>query len=78
MDRAALLNILTAGVGGLDRAATAAGVAMLHQRLFGASAALQQIASPQGGESIRDVYRKVIDSDAFRAAAGRIAASYAW
>ena len=78
MDRAALRDILTAGVAGLDEAATAAGIATLQERLFGASAALQQIAQPQPGESIRDVYQKVIDSDAFRAATGRIAASYAW
>ncbi len=47
------------------------------ERLFGPSAAVQQIAA-QPDESIRDVYRRIIDSDAFRAACGRIAASYAW
>jgi len=78
MDRAAILDILTAGLAGLDHPATAEDVAVLRERLFGASAALQQIAPPRPGESVRDVYRKVIDSDAFRAATGRIAASYAW
>ena len=78
IDRSLLLEILTDGLADLDRPATAAEIATLQQRLFGPSAALQQIARPRPGESIRDVYRKVIDSDAFRAATGRIAASYAW
>ena len=78
MDRSVLLEILTAGLTDPDRPAAAGDMETLQARLFGASAALQQVAPPQGGESIRDVYRKVIDSDAFRAATGRIAASYAW
>jgi FkbM family methyltransferase len=77
LNRAALLGPLTASLSDLDRPATAADTAAIHARLFGASPAVQQIA-PQGGESIRDVYRKIIDSDAFRAACGRIAASYSW
>jgi FkbM family methyltransferase len=78
MDRGALLNILSAGLSDPDRPATAGDTAMIQERLFGESAALQQITPVRPGESIREVYRKVIDSDAFRAAAGRIAASYAW
>jgi len=37
------------------------------------------IAAPQRStETIREAYRRIIDSDAFRASCGRIAASYAW
>ena len=45
-------------------------------RLFG-SPAPQQMPTPEG-KTIREIYRQIIDSDAFRAACGRIAASYAW
>lgn len=77
LNRAALLEPLTSGFSGLDRPATAADMSAITARLFGSSPAMQQIA-PQEGESIRDVYRRIIDSDAFRAACGRIAASYSW
>jgi FkbM family methyltransferase len=77
LNRATLLEPLTTGIAGLDRPASAADVAAVTERLFGTSPAVQQIA-PRGGESIRDIYRRIIDSDAFRAACGRIAASYAW
>jgi hypothetical protein len=30
------------------------------------------------GASVRDVYARLIDSDRFRAACGRISAGYAW
>ena len=78
MDRDKMLGLLTAGTSGLDRLASADDIAALHARLFGNSAALQQLAPPRSGESIRAAYRKIIDSDAFRAACGRIAASYSW
>jgi len=78
MDRSAILDLLTAGLVELDRPATAADIAALQERLFGPSAALQQIALVRPGESILDGYLEIIDSDAFRAATGRIAASYAW
>ena len=77
LDRAALLAPLTAGMPGLDRPATAADIARHRGTAVRPSAAVQQIAA-QPDESIRDVYRRIIDSDAFRAACGRIAASYAW
>jgi len=40
----------------------------------------QQIATPRPmtGENVGEIYRRLIDSDAFRTACGRIAASYAW
>ena len=76
MDRGALLDMLTAGIADLDRPASAADSAAIVARLFG-SAAAQKVV-PQHGETIRAVYRRIIDSDAFRASCGRIAASYAW
>ena len=76
MDRATMLDMLTAGIADLDRPANASDVAAITARLFGSAAAQQR--PPQESESIRDVYRRMIDSDAFRASCGRIAASYAW
>ena len=75
-DSAAVFDMLTAGITGLDRPASASDIAAITMRLFG-SPAPQQIA-PQAGETIREIYRRIIDSDAFRASCGRIAASYAW
>jgi FkbM family methyltransferase len=76
MDRGALFDLLTAGIAGLDRSASASDIAAIAARLFGSSAA--QHSASRGGQSIRDIYRQIIDSDAFRASCGRIAASYAW
>jgi FkbM family methyltransferase len=78
IERAVLAERLTAGIGGLDRPATNADVAAILARLFGSAPAVQHNGLPQGSETIRDVYRWIIDSDAFRASCGRIAASYAW
>jgi FkbM family methyltransferase len=76
MDRSALLGMLTAGTTGLDRPANASDIAAVTARLF-APPAPQQTAPPTG-QTIRGIYRQIIDSDAFRASCGRIAASYAW
>ena len=76
IDRATLLDLLTVGINGLDRPASASDIAAVMARLFG-SPAPQQIPTPQG-KTIREIYRQIIDSDAFRASCGRIAASYAW
>jgi FkbM family methyltransferase len=78
--RAVLFDMLTAGVPDLDHAASAPHHAAIVDRLFGASAAAQQIAAPQplADETVGELYRRMIDSDAFRTACGRIAASYAW
>ena len=81
MDRAALFDMLTAGTADLDRPASASDIAAMTARLFGSAAAQQsarQQSAPQAGETIREIYRRIIDSDAFRASCGRIAASYAW
>jgi FkbM family methyltransferase len=79
-DPAVLSGALTAGIPDLDRRATAADVAAVAARLFGAPPAPQQGCdiAVTGRETIRDVYAKMIESDAFRAACGRIAASYSW
>ncbi len=79
-DPAVLFGILTAGETSLDRRASDADHAAIVDRLFGASPAAQQIAVPRlmAGESVGETYRRLIDSDAFRTACGRIAASYAW
>jgi FkbM family methyltransferase len=79
-DRAVLFGILTTGETDLDRRASVADQAAIVDRLFGASPAAQQIAVPRlmAGESVGGTYRRLIDSDAFRTACGRIAASYAW
>jgi FkbM family methyltransferase len=78
--RTVLFDMLTAGVPSLGHPASAADHAAILSRLFGASPAAQQIAAPQpsADETIGDLYRRMIDSDAFRTACGRIAASYAW
>jgi FkbM family methyltransferase len=79
-DPAVLFDMLTAGITGLDRRAGDADHAAIIDRLFGTSAAAQQIAAaqPTAGESLGEIYRRMIDSDTFRTACGRIAASYAW
>ena len=69
-------DMLTVSVPDLDRPATAADAAIITTRLFGSPAT--QHTAPKGGATIRTIYRQIIDSDAFRAACGRIAASYAW
>jgi FkbM family methyltransferase len=76
MDRSALLDMLTAGTADLDRPASAPDAAAIEARLFGSSAPQQ--TAPPTGQTIRQTYRQIIDSDAFRASCGRIAASYAW
>jgi FkbM family methyltransferase len=77
-ERAVLLDALTAGIA--NGAATSADVAAITARLFGrhpASQPREQIVVTRG-ETIHDVYAKMIESDAFRASCGRIAASYSW
>jgi hypothetical protein len=78
IERAVLVERLTAGIGDLDRPAADADVAAIIARLFGSAPAVQQSSLPQGSETIREAYRRIIDSDAFRVSCGRIAASYAW
>jgi FkbM family methyltransferase len=79
-DRAVLFGMLTAGETDLERRASDGDHAAIADRMFGISPAAQQIAVPRlmAGESVGETYRRLIDSDAFRTACGRIAASYAW
>jgi len=72
------LSLLTAGIDAktLAAPATASAAAAIALRLFGASSEPPAIAGR--GQTIRDLYASVIDSDRFRAACGRICASYAW
>jgi FkbM family methyltransferase len=71
-------DILTTGVAGLQRPAGPADIAAISMRLFGSPAALQHDAGVTGGQTIQDAYAKALESDAFLAACGRIAASYSW
>jgi hypothetical protein len=70
-----LLALLTAGLApqALAAPATAGDVAAIAERLFGAGP-----DAPTSAASIRDAYARLIDSDRFRAACGRICASYSW
>jgi len=75
---AEFLARLTAGFGenALAAPATERARSAVSERLFGPSTAPLPIAAH--GQTIRDAYADVIDSDRFRAACGRICASYAW
>ena len=79
VDPATLLSLLTAGLPpeALAAGATESGIAAIFGRLFGSA---PDWSAPDGPTpaTIRDIYRRVIDSDRFRAACGRICASYAW
>jgi hypothetical protein len=60
----------------LAAAATEGAIAAVTERLFGAPTEPRDLMIR--GPTIRDIYVSVIDSDRFRAACGRICASYAW
>ena len=76
---AAHVKSLTAGLppAELDRPATAADTAAITKRLFGDD---RNYAQPELHRSatIRDLYRSFAATELFRAACGRISASYAW
>jgi FkbM family methyltransferase len=83
-DRGLLVELLTAGIPAaeLDRAADDADALQILARLFGpeASAARGLIKSlklpPEA--SVRSLYVAIAETDEFRAACGRISASYGW
>jgi FkbM family methyltransferase len=81
MDRGVLLERLTADIlpAVLEQPADAVAVAHAIERLFGLDAALskEDFKLPPAGQ-LREVYAALIASDQFRAACGRISASYAW
>jgi FkbM family methyltransferase len=60
----------------LDDPATGAAIAAAQARLFGSAQAADLRIAP--GATLRDVYVVLVASDFFRAACGRISASYAW
>jgi len=81
LDRSLLQELLTSGMAEaeLDRRADAADVARIWAQLFGpqAAPALANLTLPAEA-SIRDLYAAIAESDLFRAACGRISASYGW
>jgi len=81
LDRGVLLDLITADIPSeaLERPAGAEDIARAAERLFGPDAALSvaDLTLPPTPR-LREVYAALIDSDHFRAACGRISASYAW
>lgn len=77
-----MMSLLTAGLSAadLDKIATAADFALAHERLFGGppSAAWVAELALSRDATTRDLYLRMIASERFRAACGRISASYAW
>jgi FkbM family methyltransferase len=77
----AMVSRLTAGLdpAALQREAQPADRDALHDRLFGISTSDRDDSPLWAGRlSLRDLYERAIASDPFRAACGRISASYAW
>ena len=82
LDRALLLDLVTAELppAALDRPATTADVAAACERLFGrpcSEAAVKGLDLPPG-TTVRGLYVRLVDSDLFRIACGRISSGYAW
>jgi FkbM family methyltransferase len=82
LGQAEILSLLTAGIPEevLSTPVTEKNFSNVIERLFGQIPAPQQMqdVSLAKADSIRALYRQIIGTDAFRAACGRIAASYAW
>ena len=81
LERDLVIQFLTGDIplSALERPAGANDVEQAIERLFGPNAVvsrenLRLPAAPR----LRDVYAALVDSDEFRAASGRISASYAW
>jgi FkbM family methyltransferase len=81
LDRALLVDLITADLPAaeLDRRAGEGDLARLCQRLFGREPpdGIAGLDLPPEA-SVRDLYRRIIDTDLFRTACGRISASYGW
>jgi FkbM family methyltransferase len=81
-DRGLLCELCTADLdaGELEKPAGAEDVARAAERLFGADLAPERIGelALPAQATIRDVYAALVETDLFRAACGRISASYAW
>ncbi len=80
--RGTLVEILTADLAPaeLARPATEADVAGAFARLFGRAPGPEEIAAlrPAPQATVRELYARLVEGDAFRTACGRISASYAW
>jgi FkbM family methyltransferase len=77
LDASQLVELLTADLpaSALDRPATEGDIATAHERLFGKGASK---AIRTDGLTVRELYARLAKTDEFRAALGRISASYAW
>jgi hypothetical protein len=76
LDRSVVLGRVTAGIP--DGPASEADAVAALARLSADQPTPHQIVRPSPGESVHRLYARLIDSDLFRAACGRISASYAW
>ena len=78
----AMVERLVAGIAAADLAAPASGaaIAAVHQRLFGRAAPPPSVENfnLSRDATLHNLYRAIVVSEAFRAACGRISASYAW
>ncbi len=78
----AMMSLLTAGLPAADlgKIVTAADIALAHERLFGGppSAAWVAELALSRDATTRDLYLHIFACERFRAACGRISASYAW
>ncbi len=79
LDRGLLVELLTAGLTAaeLERRAQPPDVARIWADLFGPQAAPANLRLPPDA-SLRELYAAIAESDLFRAACGRISASYGW
>jgi FkbM family methyltransferase len=82
LDRGLLLDLLIADLppAELGRAANREDVTRALGRIFGPDSPLGTVLDLKlpPGASLRDLYAAILDTDHFRAACGRISASYAW
>ncbi len=82
LDPGLLCGLLTADLDAaeLEKPADAAAVARAAERLFGTRPGPEWISELKlpAGATTRDVYAALVETDLFRAACGRISASYAW
>ena len=78
----AMMSLLTAGLPAADlgKIVTAADIALAHERLFGGppSAAWVAELALSRDATTHDLYLHIFSCERFRAACGRISASYAW
>ena len=77
-----ILQPLTGGLSAADlgKAATSVEIALAHERLFGGQPSAAWVAelALSRDATTRELYLRIIASERFRAACGRISASYAW